>query len=179
MDISHLLVSNSTQLDNVDLMSGPRDFTIADVTETGNNDQPLSIALAEYDRPWKPGLTMRRLMSELYGGETDEWIGKCVRLFRDDKVTFGKSKPGGTRISHASHMDKKVTVTLPISKGKFDEFTVEPLPTRIAPVAEPTPEQVAACNDRDILGGMWQACRPEMRAVIVARVAELDAEVNA
>src|SRR5690606_15432574 len=62
-DIAHTLVSNSTQLDNVDLMGGARDFTITGVTLTGSDDQPLSITLAEYDRPWKPGLTMRRLLA--------------------------------------------------------------------------------------------------------------------
>lgn len=128
VDIAATLVSNSTQLDNVDLMGGARDFTIAGATLTGSDDQPLSITLAEYPRPWKPGLTMRRLLSEMWGSESDAWAGRRVRLFRDDKVSFGKARTGGTRISHASHIDKRITVTLPISKGKFGEFTVDPLP---------------------------------------------------
>ena len=174
MDISSTLVSNSTQLDNVDLMGGARDFTITGVTMT-SGEQPLSIDLAEYDRPWKPGLTMRRLLSEMWGSESDAWSGRRVRLYRDDAVTFGKTKPGGTRISHASHIDKKVTLTLPTSKGKFGEFTVEPL-VESAPApaqSEPSAEQVAACTDPDELRSMWHPSGPERRAQIEERVAEL------
>lgn len=177
-DISATLVSNSTQLDNVDLLSGPRDFTIKGVTMT-SGEQPLSIDLAEYDRPWKPGLTMRRILSELWGSESDSWVGHRVRLYRDETVTFGKTKPGGTRISHASHIDKKMTVTLPTSKGKFGEFTVLPFPdaapTNSAP-PEPTAEQVAACIDTKILDAMWRASGPERKAQIEDRVAELAAK---
>lgn len=127
-DISATLVSKSDQLDNVDLMGGPRVFTIAGVTINVDAEQPLSIRLEEYPRPWKPGVTMRRLLAELWGAESDDWIGHKVRLYRDDTVTFGKVKPGGTRVSHASHINKKLEVTLPTSKGKFAEFRVEPLP---------------------------------------------------
>lgn len=172
MDISSTLVSNSTQLDNVDLMGGPRVFTITGVT-MNEGDQPLSIALAEYNRPWKPGVTMRRLLSEMWGAESDDWIGRKVRLYRDEAVTFGKDKPGGTRISHASHLDKRVEVTLPTSKGKFGKFTVEPL-TEVAPATTPTADQVAASTDADELRGWWRATTDrDLRAVIEARVAEL------
>ena len=141
MDISATLVSNSTQLDNVDLMGGPRVFTITGVT-MNESDQPLHIALAEYGRPWKPGVTMRRLLSEMWGAESDDWIGRQVRLYRDEAVTFGNVTPGGTRISHASHLDKRVEVTLPTSKGKFGKFTVDPLTDAPAP-SSPPPESTA------------------------------------
>ena len=126
MDISSMLVGKSDQLDNVDLLSGPRDFTITAVSR-GADDQPLNITLAEYDRPWRPGLTMRRLLAHIWGPEADAYIGRRVRLYRDPDVSFGKDKTGGTRLSHASHIDKRVTVSLPTSKGKFGAFTVEPL----------------------------------------------------
>ena len=146
VDISHTLVSNSTQLDNIDLQGGPRDFMITNVTLT-EGEQPLSITLAEYDRPWKPGLTMRRLLSEMWG----------------------------TRISNASHIDTKVTVTLPTSKGKFGEFTVDPLPDTAPAKREPTVEEIAACTDTGALKAMWKASGKERRALIEARVAEIGA----
>lgn len=174
-DISATLVSNSTQLDNVDLMGGPRVFTITDVTVNEGAEQPLSIRLAEYERPWKPGLTMRRLLSAIWGPETDEWIGRRVRLFRDESVTFGRDKTGGTRISHASHIDKPITETLPTSKGKFGEFRVEPLREEAAPQRPPEPsaEQVAAETSIDTLRSWWQLSGTERQAQIQARVAEL------
>ena len=172
MDISSTLVSNSTQLDNIDLQGGARDFTITGVT-LNDGDQPLSITLAEYGRPWKPGLTMRRLLSEMWGAESDAWIGRRVRLYRDASVKFGKDKTGGTRISHASHIDKKVTVTLPTSKGKFGEFTVQPLPDSAPDQREPTVKEIAACTDTGALKAMWKASGKERRALIEARVAEI------
>jgi hypothetical protein len=133
VDIAHTLVSNSTQLDNVDLMGGARDFTIV-AAKVDNSDQPLSLTLAEYDRPWKPGLTMRRLLAHIWDStDTDDYVDKRVRLHRDEKVSFGTSKTGGTRVSHASHIAKRITVTLPTSKGKFGEFTVDPLPNTPTP----------------------------------------------
>jgi hypothetical protein len=126
LDISETLIGSSDQLDNVDLMGGPRVFTITEVTK-GSNDQPLNIHLAEFPRPWRPGLTMRRLLAEVWGKDASAYVGRRVRLYRDAKVTFGPSQTGGTRLSHASHIDRAVTVTLPVSRGKFDKFTVEPL----------------------------------------------------
>lgn len=173
-DISATLVSKSDQLDNVDLMGGPRIFTIARVEVTEGAEQPLSIWFEEYGRPWRPGVTMRRLLAELWGPESDSWIGRQVRLYRDDAVTFGNTKPGGTRISHASHMDKPVTVTLPTSKGRFGEFTVQPLDDAPAKSSGVTAEQVAASTDRDELKSMWKATQDkELRALIEARVADL------
>lgn len=176
-NISHLLVSNSTQLDNVDLMGGPRDFTITEVAETNDREQPLSVTLAEYERPWKPGLTMRRLLAGLYGDDDDKWVGKRVRLFRDESVSFGKQKTGGTRISHASHINKPITLTLPISKGKFGEFTVQPLtdPAPTPALPEPTAEEVAACTDVAQLQEWWQVSGAERQTQIVARAAEVKA----
>ncbi len=181
VNIAETLVSNSTQLDNVDLMAGPRVFTITEVTMTAS-EQPLSIRLAEYERPWKPGLTMRRLLSEMWGPESDEWIGRKVRLYRDETVTFGKERPGGTRISHASHLDKTVRVTLPTSKGKFAEFVVEPMAddNQTAKPKPPTAKQVADCTDLAALRAMWQATSEgsERREQIEARVAEIQAAAD-
>ena len=126
MDISAMLVGKSDQLDNVDLLAGPRVFTITGASK-GPDDQPLNITLAEYDRPWRPGLTMRRVLAAMWGTEADNYTGRRIRLYRDPDVRFGNDKPGGTRISHASHLDKRLTVSLPTSKGKFGAFTVEPL----------------------------------------------------
>lgn len=171
-----MLVGKSDQLDNVDLLAGPRDFTIAGVSK-GASDQPLNIALVEYDRPWRPGLTMRRLLAHMWGKDASAYVGRRVRLYRDPNVTFGKDKTGGTRISHASHIDKTVSVSLPVTKGKFGLFVVEPLPdaapSTVAP--EPPAETVAECTDLDALKRMWQASGPERRAQIEARVAELKA----
>ena len=170
-----MLVGKSDQLDNVDLISGPRDFTITAVSK-GPDDQPLNIMLAEYDRPWRPGLTMRRLLAAIWGKEADDYIGHRIRLFRDPEISFGNDKTGGTRLSHASHLKdgKRITVSLPKSKGKFGAHTVEPMPA--APVAPAAPD-VATITDQGVLKDMWQHAPRDSaeRSAIEARVAELKA----
>ena len=175
MDISGMLVGSSDQLDNVDLITGPQDFTITAVAG-GSSEQPLNITLAEYPRPWRPGLTMRRLLAAAWNTtDASQFVGRRVRLYRDPDVSFGKDKTGGTRISHMSHLEKPVTVSLPVSRGKFGAFTVQPLDTA-KPVTstDPTVDEVAACTDRDELKAMWKRSGPLTRARIEARVKELD-----
>lgn len=175
MDISELLVGKSDQLDNVDLLAGARDFTITDVRKR-EGEQPLEIALAEFPRPWRPGLTMRRLLAHIWGKDASQYIGRRVRLYRDPEVAFGTDKTGGTRISHASHIDKAVTVSLPKSKGKFAAHTVNPLPDAPAP-ADPTPAQIAAVTDVAELRDLYRAAKSdEIRALITARRDEIEAD---
>lgn len=165
-----MLVGKSDQLDNVDLIAGPRDFTITAVAG-GAEDQPLNISLAEFPRPWRPGLTMRRLLAAIWGVDATAYVGRRVRLYRDPSVTFGKDATGGTRLSHASHIDRKQTHSLPTSRGKFGAFTVEPLPD-VAPA--PTLD-IATCTDQDALREAYQSADAGTRALIRARKAELDA----
>ena len=100
---------------------------------------------------------MRRVLAAMWGTEADTYTGRRIRLYRDPDVRFGNDKPGGTRISHASHLDKRLTVSLPTSKGKFGAFTVEPLveskavPTVAHPLADLIAE-IAALADRSPRG---------------------------
>ena len=169
MDISSMLVGKSDQLANVDLLSGPRDFTITSVSG-GSEEQPLNVGLAEFPRPWRPGITMRRLLAAIWGPDASVYVGRRIRLYRDAEVSFGTDKTGGTRLSHASHLDKKVTVTLPKSKGRFAAHVVEPLPD--APT-EPTAEQVAASTNIDELRAMYAISGEARREQITARVNEI------
>jgi len=174
-----MLVGKSDQLDNVDLLSGPRDFTITGVSG-GSIEQPLNITLAEYDRPWRPGLTMRRLLAHMWGKDASVYIGRRVRLYRDPAVRFGNDVTGGTRISHASHIDKAITVSLPTSKGKFGAFTVKPLadaPTAAAVVESPAPsrDDIATCTDVDQLNEWARIYQGPRHDAVMARVAALKA----
>lgn len=186
MDISSMLIGKSDQLDNVDLISGPRDFTITDVKRR-DGEQPLDISLAEYDRVWRPGLTMRRLLAAIWGRDASVYVGRRVRLFRDPEITFGKDKTGGTRVSHASHLERTVTVSLPASKGKFKAHTVEPLPDtadaadtiRESRFTEPTVEDIAACTNLDALRAWWKVSGSANRALIELRTKELNATDHA
>ncbi|HML52393.1 MAG TPA: hypothetical protein PKD84_13435 [Propionicimonas sp.] len=163
MDISDTLAPKSDQLDAVDLLGGPKVFSIERVSK-GNAEQPVQIHLAEFPRPWRPGKSMRRVLVACWGPDASKYVGRQVRLYCDETVSFGGERVGGTRISHLSNLAEAKSVPLLITRGKSAIYTVEPLPT---------PEQIDACTDKATLGEMWKASGPEMRARIEARVSEL------
>ena len=69
----------SDQLNADDLMTGPRTFTITDVT-AGNPEQPVNVHLAEYpERPWKPSKSMRRVLVAAWGPDTTAYHRTPIR----------------------------------------------------------------------------------------------------
>lgn len=90
-------------------------------------DQPLNVYLDGEPLPWRPCLTMRRLLAALWGPDASKWIGQTIRLYRDDSVRFGDAAVGGVRVSHAS-IDRRLVLSLAATKGKKATYTVEPLP---------------------------------------------------
>ena len=173
-DITDTLAPKSDQLDAVDLLGGPRTFTIAEVTR-GNDEQPVQIRLAEFPRVWRPGKSMRRVLAAAWGPKAETWTGRRVTLYCDPAVKFGGEAVGGTRISHLSHIDGPKKVPLLVTKGRSAVFTVQPLKDAPPPPAAMSLEDVAATTDTDTLRTAWQGSPPDVRAAIEARVAEIAA----
>ena len=149
-DISDTLTPKSDQLDNIDLRgSGPRVFTVTRVDVRTGAEQPVSVHLAEFDRPWKPGKNMRRVLAHCWGRESDNWPGKRVELFADERIKFGNDTPGGTRISRVSHINGTQSVPVLVTQGRAGIYKVEPLPDD-APATVPNPAA-------DLLGQIKQA----------------------
>jgi hypothetical protein len=171
-DITDTLAPKSDQLDAVDLLGGPRTFTITSVTE-GNAEQPVQVHLAEFPRVWRPGKSMRRVLAACWGPQATEWTGRRVTLYCDPKVKFGGDEVGGTRISHLSHIDSVRKIPLLVTKGRSAVFTVQPLVEQ-APPRTPTLEEVLASDDVDQLKAWWRA-HESIRPTIEARVEELKA----
>lgn len=160
MDISDTLAPNSDQLDAVDLLSGPRTFTITDVTR-GNTEQPVNVHIAGFPRVWRPNKSMRRVLAYCWGADAKQWTGRRVTLYCDPEVEFGKEKVGGIRISHLSHIDGPKTVPLLEKRRKSGSWRVHPLP-------DPSPgDQITALREE------WQNADPERRTQIEAEVAAL------
>jgi len=182
MDLTDSIAPASDQLDAIDLLTGPRTFTIEKVS-AGSAEQPFNFHLAEFPRVWRPGKSMRRVLVAAWGPETSAYVGRRVTLFMEPNVRFGSDLVGGTRISHMTDLPggKRLSVPLLISRGKSAMFTVEPLPDaattkptrKAAESAEPSAADVAACTDTEALRSMWQASGAERREQIEARVAEL------
>jgi hypothetical protein len=135
MDLTDTIAPNSDQLDAVDLLTGPRTFTIERVSK-GNAEQPVNLHLTEFDRPWRPGKSMRRVLVACWGADSSAYIGRRVTLWCDPSVQFGGAAVGGTRITHMSHLDKARVIPLLVTRGKSAPYKVLPLPD----AAPSTPE---------------------------------------
>lgn len=159
MDLTDTIAPTSDQLDAVDLLSGPRTFTIERVSK-GNAEQPVNIALFGFPRPWRPGKSMRRVLVACWGPDASKYAGRRVTLYCDLEVRFGGQAVGGTRVSHLSHLDKPKPVPLLVSRGKSAMFMVRPL-------VETTKSRVADLKHE------WKTADTERRAVIEAEAAAL------
>src|ERR1035441_7564104 len=140
MDMSATIAPKSDQLNADDLIVGPRTVTITGVTPGDNPDQPANIISAEFGdgRPFKPCKSMRRVMVTVWGPDASAYVGRRMTLYREPGVRFGTQEVGGIRISHISHLDKRVTLALTVTRGKRASFSVEPLPSAPATITADT-----------------------------------------
>src|SRR5436190_11297519 len=159
MDLTDTIAPTSDQLDAVDLLSGPRTFTI-DAIGAGNAEQPVNIKLVEFPRVWRPGKSMRRVLVACWGVDGSKYVGRRVTLYCDPEVRFGGQAVGGTRISHLSHIDKPRQIPLLVTRGKSAIFTVRPL-------VETTEDRVAEYKRE------WKTATVERRKAIKEEVAAL------
>lgn len=154
IDLTESIAPKSDQLDAIDLLSGPRTFTIERVT-ANNADQPFNFHLREFPRVWRPGKSMRRVIVKAWGPNAENYAGKRVTLYCDETVRFGNDVTGGTRISHMSGIDKKLSVPLIVKRGKSAMYTVEPL-ADVAPQREWLTELTNAGTDLAAIGALGQ-----------------------
>jgi hypothetical protein len=133
-DMTASIVPKSDQINAEDLLSGPRTVTITDITR-GTAEQPVDMVTAEYGpgRPYKPSKTMRRIIVSAWGTNTSTYIGRRITIYRDPDITFGRDKVGGIRISHLSHIDKRLEIALTVTRGRRSIFAVDPLPDEPSP----------------------------------------------
>ena len=136
MDIADTILAKSDQVNAVDL-AVPVTVTIEGVDVVGG-DQPVNIHLREMPgKAYRPSKSMRRVLVKLWGPKSADYAGRRLTIYNDPSVTWAGKAVGGVRISHASHIEKPVTVTLALAKGKQVPFTVQPLPD--APQPPPIP----------------------------------------
>jgi hypothetical protein len=160
MDLSDSIIPKSDQMDYSDFIAGPRTVTITEVRPGASSEQPVEIILAEFDRPWRPSKSMRRVLVSAWGADSNNYLGRCMTLFGDPSVKWGGIAIGGIRISHVSHITKPLTIALTESKGKRKPFSVDPLPdARPAPAPAATrdwkKEVDGARGDVDKLRSLW------------------------
>lgn len=129
-DVSNLtttIVPKSDQLNSEQLLSAPMTITVSDV-RIGNSEQPLIIDFeGSGGRPYKPCKTMRKLLVFAWGEDGNKWIGRSMTLFNKPDVKFGGVSVGGIRISHLSHIESEIKVSLTSTRGKKEPHLIKPL----------------------------------------------------
>jgi len=158
MDIANTVEPKSDQQNYDDYITGPKTVTVAEVRVV-KGEQPVEVHLVEFPgRPYKPNLSMRRVLLAVWGQGANAWGGRRLRLYGDPTVRFGKQEVGGIKISHLSHIDRPHSVMLTVTRGRKEPFVVEPL---VSPVDESAvADWVAAMDaaaDLNDLQSAWAA----------------------
>jgi hypothetical protein len=145
MDITDAAAPKSDQINADDLMSGPRVVTITE-TRKGNAEQPVEIVTAEFGggRPYRPGKSMIRVLINAWGAEARSYVGRRMTIYRDPEIAFGGEKVGGIRISHMSHIDKKLTLALTVTRGRRKPYIVQPLPDAPPVITDEQADEMAS-----------------------------------
>lgn len=120
-------VAKSDQINAADLIGAPLVCQITNIQMTGSADQPVSIYVDAHKQPWKPSKTSRRVLLACWPStDPSEWIGRWIVLYNDESVMWAGKAEGGIRMSHASHIDRDVTVSVNATRGKKAPQTVKP-----------------------------------------------------
>lgn len=117
-DMSGVIIPKSDQINAEDFIAGPRTFTIEAVAISPGTEQPVSIKLAGEQRVFRPCKSMSRVLVGGWGPDANAYTGRSLTLYRDPKVKWGGLEVGGIRISHMSHIDRDMVMSLTATKGK-------------------------------------------------------------
>lgn len=128
-DLSTTIEAKSSQMNADDLLAGPKTIKVTKVSANPSSaEQPIAISYeGDNGKPFYPCKTTRRLLVTLWSADGSSYVGRSLTLYRDPDVTWGGVRVGGLRISHASHIDKSITVALTASKNNKKPVTVHPL----------------------------------------------------
>lgn len=150
-DMSGVIKPKSDQWNSDDFLAGPRTITISRVTIAAG-EQPVSVFFdGDNGKPWKPCKSMARVMVHAWGADANNYVGRSLTLYRDPTVKWGGMAIGGIRISHMSHIDNPVTMSLTETKGKWKPYTVKPLKVE-APKPDDTPVDDGKADDAALQG---------------------------
>ena len=135
-DISNLsdtIVAKSDQLNADDLVGMDKTIVVTGVSR-GNAENPLVINYQGDDgRPFKPCKTVRRILIAAWGEDGNQWIGRSMTLFCDPTVRYAGQEVGGIRVKAISDIQKSLIVKLAVTRGKKQEYRIEPLKQQAKP----------------------------------------------
>ena len=108
--MSKAILSRSDQLNFIDIGSnGEMTLVVVGVDLIPEKDRLRTVVhyQNENGKPYKPSLGMVRVLTESWGDESDDWVGKYVKVFGDPTVRWAGKEVGGIFIRALSNIDKK------------------------------------------------------------------------
>lgn len=121
-DVSNLrstIIPKSDQLNADQLLGQDMIVTITGVSLASSPDQPVIIHYeGENGRPFKPCKTVRKILIALWGEDGNQWIGRTMHLYCDEKVKWAGEAVGGIRIKALSHIECNKDISLTETRGK-------------------------------------------------------------
>lgn len=129
IDVSHTVKTKSDQLNADDLVGGDLMIQVEGVNVTNDPQQPVHVFYYGCEgKPFKPCLTVRKILVALWGKDASQWANKWMNLYVDPTVSFGKQKNiGGIRVNAMSHIQTAATLTLAVRRGAKQEFRIQPI----------------------------------------------------
>ncbi len=130
LDLSGTIKAKSDQLNADDLIAGDKMVQVEHVNLTQDPQQPIQVYYFGCEgKPFKPCLTVRRMLIALWGSDGNTWAGKWMNLYVDKSVSFGKQKNiGGIRVNAVSHIQSAATIALTVRRGVKQHFIIQPIP---------------------------------------------------
>lgn len=167
-NLSDTIVPRSDQLNSESLLGGPMTITVTEVRR-GTDEQPVVLHYQGDDgRPYKPCKTCRKVLIFAWGDDGREWIGRSMTLFNNPDVKFGGVKVGGIRISHLSHIERDIAMSLTATKGKKESYTIKKLgsakPAAPAPSTDDDLTAIRECDTLDQLRSVFTAAQKSWKA---------------
>lgn len=159
MDIGDTIEPKSDQQNYEDYITGPRTVTITEAKVIGDPKQPVHLHLKEFPgRPYKPNLTMRKMLVKAWGPDSKLYAGRRLTLYGEASVVYGGKEVGGIRISHLSDISEPVTGRFTVTRGRREDFTVQPLTEPSGPSEEAivdTLADIAGASSMEALKTAW------------------------
>lgn len=184
MNMLDAIAPKSDQINAEDLVGRTITVTVRDVQIRAGQEQPISVAVEESDKVFRPCKTTARLMVQAWGPDASKYAGRKMTLYRDPSVKWGGVAIGGIRISHMSHLDAPLVIALAENKKNRKVHTVQPLQIE-KQVASPDAltidaarELVEGALDLDALRAVWSRkamapFRAELQTLLDERKAAL------
>lgn len=155
-DLRDTIVPKSDQLNADQLIGGPMTITVTAVRRGSGDDQPVTVHYeGEAGRPFKPCLTMRKVLIFAWGEDGEQWVGRMMTLYNRRDVKWGGVEVGGIRISHLSHVDGDIKLSLAATRGKKEPIIIKRLDVTDPMVGARSKLEAAARAGMEALKAAW------------------------